>query len=40
MKGLRPFILSLPPHDRNTYPYHGEGDTGGEVNKQFKGSVT
>jgi len=25
--------MSLPPHDKNIYPYHGEGDKGGEVDK-------
>jgi hypothetical protein len=25
---------TFSPHDRNTYPYHGEGDTEGEVDKQ------
>ncbi|MBT9131848.1 MAG: hypothetical protein DDT33_00349 [Firmicutes bacterium] len=32
-KGEAHFLYS-PPHDRNTYPYHGEGDRGGEVDKQ------
>jgi len=36
LKGLRPFKTYLPPHDRNTYPYHGEGDKGGEVDKNLK----
>jgi len=27
--------LILPPHARNTYPYHGEGDKGGEVDKRI-----
>jgi len=34
LKGLHPFTNHPPPHDRNIYPYHGEGDTGGEVDKQ------
>jgi len=26
-----------PPHARNTYPYHGEGDKGGEVDWRWGG---
>jgi hypothetical protein len=28
-----PSFYFLPPHAKNTSPYHEEGDTGGEVNK-------
>jgi hypothetical protein len=33
-KGLCPSLKPLPPHAKNTSPYYGEGDEGGEVNKQ------
>jgi len=23
------YIITIPPHDRNIYPYHGAGDKGG-----------
>jgi len=25
-RGVSPSFIYLPPHDRNIYPYHGEGD--------------
>jgi hypothetical protein len=28
---VSPFKNKFPPHDKNTYPYYGEGDKGGEV---------
>jgi pantoate--beta-alanine ligase len=28
--------ITLPPHARNIYPYHGEGDQGGEVDKNMR----
>jgi len=33
-EGQSPSLKSLPPHAKNTSPYCGEGDKGGEVNKQ------
>ncbi len=33
---VAPLLKTIPPHDRNTYPYHGEGDKGGEVNKTIE----
>ncbi len=36
MKGLCPFKIIPPPHDRNIYPYHGEGDkAGSQENRRF-----
>jgi len=32
-RGASPSSKYPPPHDRNTYPYLGEGDKGGEVDK-------
>jgi len=40
LKGLRPFKNHPPPHDRNIYPYHGEGDKGGEDDKKSQISAT
>jgi hypothetical protein len=33
LKGLRPFKHKFPPYAKNTSPYYGEGETGGEVDK-------
>ena len=30
-EGFAPLKESLPPHAKNTSPYYGEGDKGGEV---------
>jgi hypothetical protein len=35
-RGEASLIGSPPPHAKTTSPYYGEGDTGGEVNKQSK----
>jgi len=32
-RGGAPLFNILPPHARNTYPYLGKGDSGGEVGK-------
>jgi len=30
-EGRSPSYKPIPPHAKNTSPYYGEGDTGGEV---------
>jgi hypothetical protein len=33
-RGFAPLFNILPPHARNTYPYHGEGERGGGIDPE------
>ena len=35
LRGASAPLSSSPPHSSNIYPYHGEGDKGGEVDIQY-----